>query len=96
VSCGGHSLPESAWWDDYYEPMRARLAQLAPTYADHPIWDAILQDHQTESDMYRCYASYYGHVLLVMATGAIWKRPHRHSLGSIGSLSRASTPNAHS
>jgi SAM-dependent methyltransferase len=67
---GDFVLPESAWWDDYYEPLRARLAQLSPAYAGNPIWDAVVQDHQTEIDMYRQYASYYGYVFLVMQVGA--------------------------
>lgn len=66
---GDFVLPESAWWDDYYEPLRKRLTQLSPTYAGHPLWDAILQDHQVEIDMYRRYASYYGYVFLVMQAG---------------------------
>jgi SAM-dependent methyltransferase len=64
---GDFVLPESTWWDDYYTPMRARLVQLSPTYAGNPIWDAILEDHQTEIEMYRQYASYYGYVFLVMS-----------------------------
>jgi SAM-dependent methyltransferase len=67
---GDFVLPESAWWDHYYEPIRARLAQLSPKYAGHPVWDAVLQDHETEIDMYRRYAAYYGYVFLVMQAGA--------------------------
>jgi SAM-dependent methyltransferase len=66
---GDFVLPESAWWNDYYDPIRARLAQLSPKHAGHPVWDAVLQDHETEIDMYRRYASYYGYVFLVMQSG---------------------------
>ena len=67
---GDFVLPESAWWDDYYEPIRTRLAQLSPAYAGNPIWEAILQDHETEIETYRQYASCYGYVFLVMQVGA--------------------------
>jgi SAM-dependent methyltransferase len=64
---GDFVLPERAWWDDYYEPLRARLAQLSPAYAGNPIWEAIVQDHHTEIETYRRYASYYGYAFLVMS-----------------------------
>ncbi|MGE0121102.1 MAG: class I SAM-dependent methyltransferase [Dongiaceae bacterium] len=68
ILLGDFVLPESAWWDEYYEPLQARLAQLS-TYAGHALWDAIAQDHRTEIETYRRYAAYYGYVFLVMQAG---------------------------
>jgi len=64
---GDFVLPEAAWWDDYYRPLEARLARLAPVHAGDATAQAVLQDARDEIGMYRTYAAYYGYAFLVVA-----------------------------
>ncbi len=70
-ACGykeiGHfPLPESAWWDLYYNPLGARLPALRAQHAADPEKMAMLAAIQTEIDLYRKYSAYYGHVFFLM------------------------------
>jgi SAM-dependent methyltransferase len=64
---GDFVLPEAAWWDHYYGPMQTRLGELARTYANDPIAQAVLEDCAREIAIYRDYASFYGYVFLIMS-----------------------------
>lgn len=64
---GDFVLPESAWWDDYYAPMAARLDALAPRLAGDAVAEAVLREHREEIAMWREFAGWYGYVFLVMA-----------------------------
>ncbi|MCA9705325.1 MAG: methyltransferase domain-containing protein [Myxococcales bacterium] len=59
-------LPESAWWDDYYRPLEARLEQLERTHAGDPAAEVVLQGHRDEIEMYRELSTYYGYVFFVL------------------------------
>jgi SAM-dependent methyltransferase len=70
-ACGykeiGHfPLPESAWWEGYYDPLGARLPALRATHAADPGKMAMLAAIQTEIDLYRKYSAYYGNVFYLM------------------------------
>ncbi len=74
-SCGydvlGHFvLPESAWWDGYYEPMQRRLEALRPRYAADPAGSEVLAEHEQEIEFYRRYGAYYGYAFFVLAPAA--------------------------
>jgi ubiquinone/menaquinone biosynthesis C-methylase UbiE len=58
-------LPEQAWWQDYYRPMAARIAQLRPGYADDGPAQAVLAECEREIDNYRRYSKYYGYLFAV-------------------------------
>lgn len=63
----GHQvLPEAGWWDDYYHPLEARIAELRDTYRNQPELLAELDQHQLEIELYRKYAAYYGYVFYLM------------------------------
>jgi SAM-dependent methyltransferase len=64
---GDFVLPESAWWDDYYAPMEARLAELAPSYQGDELARSVLDECVEEIAMYREFSDFYGYVFLVMA-----------------------------
>jgi len=64
---GDFVLPERAWWESYYGPMEARLAELAPCYAGDAIAEAVLRECREEIEVYRAFGDYYGYVFLVMA-----------------------------
>ncbi len=70
-ACGykeiGHfPLPESAWWDEYYNPLGARLPALKALHAADPEKLEMLAAIQTEIDLYRKYSAYYGNVFYLM------------------------------
>ena len=65
---GDFVLPEAAWWDDYYVPMAARLAELVFKYDGDPVALTVLDLHTEEIAMYREHSAYYGYAFLVMTT----------------------------
>lgn len=73
-ACGykqiGHfPLPESAWWDSYYDPLGVRLPALRALHAADPEKLEMLAAIQTEIDLYRKYSAYYGNVFYLMQRG---------------------------
>jgi cyclopropane fatty-acyl-phospholipid synthase-like methyltransferase len=70
-NCGheilGHfTFPESAWWEPYYWPLKARLESLRKKYSENHERIEMIESVQTEIEMYRRYSSYYGNVFYVM------------------------------
>jgi len=60
------ALPESAWWNDYYGPLEARLVSLQERYrGDHEALAAI-ESSREEIDIYRRFAPHYGYVFYVL------------------------------
>jgi len=66
---GHFTLPEDAWWDEYYGPLEQRIALLRGKYADDPDALATLEQEQQEIDMYRRYSAWYGSAFFVMQRG---------------------------
>jgi SAM-dependent methyltransferase len=64
---GDFVLPEAAWWDHYYGPMQARLAELSGAHTNDPVAKAVLDDCAQEITIYRDYSSFYGYVFLIMS-----------------------------
>jgi SAM-dependent methyltransferase len=60
------TLPESAWWDDYYRPMEARLAVLRPQYRDDAEALAVIDSSAEQIDLYRRFSRCYGYVFYVL------------------------------
>lgn len=70
-SCGyellGHfTLPESAWKESYYHPLRDRLKSFRKKYATDPERIEMIDSVLMEIDLYRKYSSYYGYVFFLM------------------------------
>ncbi len=63
---GYFTLPEDAWWDDYYRPLEARLAEMRSRYADDPEALEVIDADQYEIDLYREFSDWYGEVFFVM------------------------------
>lgn len=57
-------LPAEAWWDSYYNPLLAQMAQ----YADHPapVMQQVLQDTQHEIDLFRQFSNDYGYCFYLL------------------------------
>ena len=61
-----YRLPEAGWWENYYIPMLARIAELRKTHGADPACAAILDSFEYEAEMYRKYKQYYGYTFFVM------------------------------
>ncbi|HEX5796486.1 MAG TPA: methyltransferase domain-containing protein [Geminicoccaceae bacterium] len=58
------ALPPSAWWDDYYTPLRQRMRELMS--GAEPALAAIIAETEREIDLYeRCHEA-YGYVFYLM------------------------------
>ena len=63
---GYFTLPESAWWDDYYGPMAERIAALRRRHGADAEALAFLASSQEQIDLYRRFARWYGYVFYVL------------------------------
>jgi ubiquinone/menaquinone biosynthesis C-methylase UbiE len=63
---GQFTLPEDAWWIEYYNPLEERINSLRGKYIDDSEALAILDNEQREIDMYKKYYQWYGSVFFVM------------------------------
>jgi serine/threonine-protein kinase HipA len=57
-------LPASAWWDEYYTPLLARVAALRPT-ADAPL-TTLLDEAEREIDLFWRHGDAYGYVFYLL------------------------------
>lgn len=62
---GDFVLPASAWWDDYYAPLRARMHDLAAQRPDDPALARVLAEHREEIAMYERHGASYGYAFFV-------------------------------
>jgi SAM-dependent methyltransferase len=63
---GHFALPARDWWDDYYTPIEAKLAGLRVVHRNDPTALEVIADEETEMDLHRRYADFYGYVFYVM------------------------------
>ena len=62
------ALPPGAWWDEYYGPLQARMARLAPD-AD-PELAAVIAETRREIELFRRFSDAYGYVFYLMRPAA--------------------------
>ena len=60
------TLPESAWWDNYYGPMERRIAALRGQYRGDGTALAAIENSREQIALYRRYAKFYGYVFYVL------------------------------
>ena len=60
------TLPESAWWDDYYHPLEQRLDLLRNEHQRDADALRIIADTQEQIDLFRTYFYAYGYVFYVL------------------------------
>jgi len=58
-------LPESDWWDEYYDPISKKLPALYEKYRDDSAATDVLHTHEKEIELYRQYPDYYGYVFYI-------------------------------
>jgi SAM-dependent methyltransferase len=64
---GDFLLPDAAWWDQYYGPLKARTQRLRAKYAGDAAAATVLQEAENEVEAYREYSAYFGYQFFVMA-----------------------------
>lgn len=62
---GHFMLPDEAWWDDFYTPMEARIAELRRKYAEDGEAQAILNQLAQEPELHRRHADCYAYEFFV-------------------------------
>lgn len=62
---GHFTLPDEAWWDDFYTPMEARIGELRGKYANDDEALAILDRLAEEPEMHRRYSDFYAYEFFV-------------------------------
>jgi ubiquinone/menaquinone biosynthesis C-methylase UbiE len=60
------SLPESAWWTEYYKPLEIQIKELRVKYENDPEALKILEKYQNEIDTVKKNPTKYGSVFYVM------------------------------
>lgn len=63
---GHFTLPEDAWWTEYYGPLQTRIQELRKKYIDDARALAVLDKEQREIDMFEKYREWYGSAFFVM------------------------------
>lgn len=66
---GRFTLPDEAWWDDFYTPMRERIEELRSAHAaDHEAL-AVLGQLAEEPEMYRLHSAYFAYEFFIVRRG---------------------------
>jgi len=61
------TLPDEAWWDDFYAPMQKRIAELRPGYAADAEASGVLAQLAREIEVHSLYSEYYAYEFFVAA-----------------------------
>jgi SAM-dependent methyltransferase len=62
---GHFTLPDEAWWDDFYTPMEIRIEMLRHKYTDDDAALAVLDQLAQEPAMHRRHSDYYAYEFFV-------------------------------
>ncbi|MDO3376650.1 class I SAM-dependent methyltransferase [Geoalkalibacter halelectricus] len=62
---GRFTLPDEAWWDDFYSPMELRISELRGKYGKDVEALAILDQIALEPEMHRKYSDFYAYEFFV-------------------------------
>ncbi len=66
LSLVGHfTLPDEAWWDDFYTPMERRIEELRAKYAGDADALGVLEELAQEPEIRRRYSDYYAYEFFV-------------------------------
>jgi SAM-dependent methyltransferase len=78
---GHFTLPDEAWWDDFYTPMENRIMELRGKYATDVEASKILDQLAREPGLHRRYSDFYAYEFFVARRPLARTRP-----GSDGAL----------
>jgi len=63
------TLPDEAWWDDFYTPMERRIEELRGKYTADTEALSILDQLAEEPEMHRRHSDYYAYEFFVLRRG---------------------------
>ena len=63
---GEFTLPDSAWWDDYYTPLESKLPSLKQKYAEDEEALGVIAMTEAEIDMRRKFCLSYGYHFFIV------------------------------
>jgi len=63
---GYFTLPEDAWWIEYYDPLESRIQELRPRYINDSKALEGLDEEQREIDLSRKYHKWYSSAFFIM------------------------------
>ncbi len=72
---GHFTLPDEAWWTDFYTPMEMRIAELRGKYTDDVEALAILNQLAEEPQMHRRYSDFYAYEFFVVSRPPAQSQP---------------------
>ena len=58
-------MPDEAWWDDFYSPMKVRIEMLRRKHARDPEALAFVDPLAQEPDLHHRYSDYYAYEFFV-------------------------------
>jgi len=63
---GHFTLPDEAWWDDFYTPMKRRIETLRRKYAHDQEALAVVEQVAQEPELHQRYSDYYAYEFFVV------------------------------
>jgi len=63
---GSFRLPVDAWWNEFYEPLEAKMNSIGDQYADNPDATTIIAMTRKEVALFREYADQYGYQVFLL------------------------------
>ncbi|MFZ5570591.1 MAG: SAM-dependent methyltransferase [Thermodesulfobacteriota bacterium] len=63
---GHFTLPDEAWWEDFYTPMEGRIEELRIRYADDAEALSVLDHLAQEPAMHRMYSNWYAYEFFIV------------------------------
>ncbi len=63
---GHFTLPDEAWWDDFYAPMESRIEEMRSRYSGDDEALGVLAQLAQEPEMHRGYSEYYAYEFFVV------------------------------
>jgi trans-aconitate methyltransferase len=60
------TLPPSAWWDEYYEPMHTRIMALQTRLPDDPAAVAVARTALAEIDIFQRFSEHYSYAFFIV------------------------------
>ena len=60
------TLPASAWWDEYYQPMQNRLSALQSRLPDDPAAVEVIRSAQVEIGMFQRFSEHYSYAFYIV------------------------------
>jgi len=79
---GHFTLPDEAWWDDFYTPMEARIVELRDQYASDAEALAMLDQIAEEPEMHRRHSDCYAYEFFVVRRPADRRDPRGKQPGT--------------